>query len=145
MTFSRSTILLSVAMCWATAIGAVMIRAQKPTDFGHPPLCQVDTEVEISGTCRSVFYYGPPNYGENPETDEHFHYLEFSIDNPPDILDEDGLAHYLGWTQLVVFPETGIYWNVLLRGRHILRGHFEERDSPHHRLPYIFIVTSCSS
>ena len=67
----------------------------------------------IEGTLITRMYYGPPNYGENPDTDAKQYPFILQLDDPIDVIAQEGDTHnsnIFEVTEIQVVPKIGRAW-----------------------------------
>jgi hypothetical protein len=64
------------------AIGKNDTLREESQKFEKPNWVEYDKLVTLKGTVIELNDYGPPNYGENPETDEKVKYCVLKLDTP---------------------------------------------------------------
>jgi hypothetical protein len=80
----------------------------------------------FSGTVYEEPFFGPPNYGENPETDRREVARILQLDHPIVFVDSGGTAAQIQEIHLIGFPP--------LAGKDAtFRGRLDEADTGHHR------------
>ena len=127
-------IIASLFMVGAAALfGSVKGGRRSPSIIGDPAM--------ITGTCGRVFAFGPPGYGENPLTDADDTFLDFTLDSPVDIIDEDGVKTNATEAQIVILNPRKFPFDRLVNGAtHSLEGSFDVATTGHHHLQFLFVT-----
>lgn len=93
----------------------------------------------IEGTLITRMYYGPPNYGENPDTDAKQYPFILKLDNPIDVIAKENDTHnsdVFGVTEIQVVPigkeKTELLYNYIDKRVRIQGTLFEAIFGGHH-------------
>jgi len=110
----------------------------------HASVAMAETTFELTGTLQVGTFFGPPNYGEQPESDsiERSFYVQLRT---PLILPDDRSAQDedmgAGYFVQLVFPSKKLDEARSLVGKDIrLRGTLFEAVNAHHRTPWVMDV-----
>ena len=101
-------------------------------------------EVELRGRLRATEQYGPPNYGENPESDQRLRVLVLTLDKPIDTCADSSseinneAVTGVGTVQILVVP--GLNLEPLIGQLVTLRGVLSRAVLARHFTPVVFTV-----
>jgi len=110
------------------------------TVYGQSEYRILDYEnIEIKGEIIIKTFYGPPNYGENPEIDRKEDYYFLMLNEPIEIMSDD----YTGsiYELQVVFRNNNQVGLIIFEGRdYIIRGQLFPKQSGHHHSDiYVYV------
>src|SRR5262249_54850645 len=81
----------------------------------------------VTGTIHLEKHFGPPNYGENPDTDQIEWAAILRLDQPFTFHSSDGINVAVSEVQLIGFKQVS-------EGKHLTcKGHLDEASTGHHR------------
>lgn len=122
-------------------IGSIVLSSQAPA-IVEAIYIGTTTKVTLGGTLQVKEYYGPPNYGETPETDSKEKAVVLELMRPFDISD---MTHVAGDSvteiQLTDVP-TGV--DVSARGYRFVTGTLFLAETSYHHTPVIYDVQKVS-
>lgn len=125
---------VAIAFAWLCAVSFSSIAA---------PCLGYEGPVSLTGKVVVKTFFGPPNYGENPETDA----LETQgilILAKPVCVDEDRSGHNeaeKGQSEVTLVPPRGVSLNKFAAKQVTVRGSLFHANSPHHRTSILMQVT----
>jgi hypothetical protein len=111
---------------------------------GAEIISEVVSKVALSGEISHTWAYGPPNFGENPESDTKEQYWLLSLDHPIKMKDEDGSIVDVTKIQLIVSKmPTGSGNLKSLNSKHIQAfGDIFLASTGHHHEKAVLILSS---
>lgn len=130
-------------LVWGVACAS--IPAHKP----RPCLPYEPSAVELSGTLHIITKFGPPNYGENPDSDEKLQVpiitLSDSVDVCGDLSSSINRDAFHGLREIqVLFPEGMAYAGFRDRSV-VVTGTLSEAVMSHHFTPVVMVVREIRS
>lgn len=111
------------------------------------PYILSDKSYQLEGQLTTRLFYGPPNYGENPDTDEKVYPYLLKLKEPISITSEDGLDSFeLDEFHLVVINKDHFKFLEEQMGNNIdVKGQFFLAHTGHHRTPVLIEIESLST
>jgi hypothetical protein len=111
---------------------------------GQPCLAYEPSPVELTGTLRIVPKFGPPNYGENPESDQKLMIpiLELSrrVDICGDSTSEINRDAFNGLREIQVLFPPGTEYNGFRDRAVVVAGTLSQAVMSHHFTPVVMVV-----
>jgi len=111
--------------------------------YANETLAQEGVIVTLSGKITTALAYGPPNFGENPETDSKDEYIVLTIREPISIKGSDGvITKGITRIQLAFLPESKGLLNKIGQDKISITGKITLASSPYHHESSIIFVKS---
>jgi hypothetical protein len=132
---------LVCGLAWMMVQGAANVAAES---LQYEP-----TIVQLSGALVIEDHYGPPNFGENPETDRKEQVLILTLDTPIDVVGSPtgtiNTTSFAGVRRVQLVGRQAMKLTVKL-GRHaVVRGTLFQRQSAEHHTDVLINVQSVTS
>jgi hypothetical protein len=103
--------------------------------------------IKLEGTISLSDYYGPPNYGESPQTDQIERYYILSFDDDTELYDQTSLEKYkIKEIQIIYNKNTEktltqiIDFSQFIGKKISIKGYLYKAETGHHHTQLIFIV-----
>lgn len=112
------------------------------TAAAAPACARYDTAISLSGTVTLRTFFGPPNFGEDPETDSKVTQAILKLDRPLCVLESDSEEAERGQREITLVPSGKMSLRFLDKKRVRATGSLYHGFNGHHNTPLLIQLSS---